>query len=230
MDGSSINVYGSILTDIIFGKYKAEVNIIVCDISLPGILGQDFITKHIKQWDLETLELCTKDGYIMQCGTWEETKRVCRIIVEEEVQVPPKTCVLVPVKISNFDTLPETAFVDGMDVEKGNDIHVLRGIMNPRDKDPLIGVMNESESVYKMKEGQEIGHCHPVVEDVDTDVRVTNEYLTPTEDQVRDSHKSEQELLPEHLKEMFDKSKENLDNNERERFAALLNKYQDVFA
>lgn len=55
-------MHGYIFADIALGNFSTRVKLIVCDMSLPGILGQDFMMVNIKSWDLEALTLCTKDG------------------------------------------------------------------------------------------------------------------------------------------------------------------------
>ena len=88
VDGANIKVRGYVNTNITFGNYTAKVTVIVCDMSLPGILGQDFIMENVKQWNIETLELYTKDGSVIHCYSGEETTTVCRVEVNEGVDIP----------------------------------------------------------------------------------------------------------------------------------------------
>ncbi|KAH3746542.1 hypothetical protein DPMN_180950 [Dreissena polymorpha] len=55
VDGTKINVHGYIFADIALGNFSTRVKLIVCDMSLPGILMQN-----IKSWNLETLQLLQK--------------------------------------------------------------------------------------------------------------------------------------------------------------------------
>ena len=54
VDGKNIKVYGSAEVNISFDDSHMRHTVIVCDITPEGILGQDFLLKHIKTWDLET--------------------------------------------------------------------------------------------------------------------------------------------------------------------------------
>ena len=53
VDGKNINVYGYANIGIFFDESHLLHTVIVCDITPEGILGQDFLLKHIKTWDLD---------------------------------------------------------------------------------------------------------------------------------------------------------------------------------
>ncbi|XP_053383689.1 uncharacterized protein LOC128549929 [Mercenaria mercenaria] len=233
VDGTNITMHGLIEADIDSGSFKARTTIIVCDISLPGLLGQDFIMKNIVQWNLERMELNTKDGYAIQCQTMESIDRVCRVTVGGEIEIPAKTCMLVPVKIPSSEFLPEVAFVGEMETHQLNDMKVIKGILDPHCNELFIGVINETEDTYTIKEGKEIGRCHPIFEDRFTMDRVNgkSEMCSVVTDNFHGNmKKSAQDSMPEHMKSMFDLGKEHLEDADREKFATLLSNYQDVFA
>ncbi|KAH3839339.1 hypothetical protein DPMN_112767 [Dreissena polymorpha] len=96
--------------------------------SLPGILGQDFMMQNIRSWNLETLQLCTKDGKTIYCYSGESTGSICRVSVKQNVDIPPRSCMLVPVSVSNAIDMHGAAFVDDLN---GGNLKFLKGVINP---------------------------------------------------------------------------------------------------
>ena len=86
VDGKTIQVYGTTTAKLDFGSFSSDIPIIVRDISLEGILGQDFIMSHVKTCNLERYELTTKcdriiefhnrNGHTMDQG-------ICRLTTKE---------------------------------------------------------------------------------------------------------------------------------------------------
>ena len=94
VDGTHIKAYGYVDLIVKLGSYSFEKTFIVCDIASDGILGQDFLLKYVKSWDLEAHKLILKHGNTIECYTKSGTSRVCRVLVKETVQIPPQSCIL----------------------------------------------------------------------------------------------------------------------------------------
>ncbi|XP_060565993.1 uncharacterized protein LOC132725015 [Ruditapes philippinarum] len=158
---------------------------------------------------------------------------VCRVTVKSDIQVPSNTCMLVPVRILRHQMLPEVAFISETKGEQIDEVKIINGLLDPHQIEAFIGVMNESEAVYTLKSGQEIGQCYPTQEvsgdmDFDNDKTLTCAAImySGSKDQV----KAKEDILPDHIKSMFDKGKEHLEESDKEKIATLLYKYQDVFS
>ena len=78
IDGAALNVRGNIDVLLTIGNFEKRVNAIVCDIPIPGILGQDFIKKHISTWDIQKHILKTVDGHIIECESKSTDDIICR--------------------------------------------------------------------------------------------------------------------------------------------------------
>jgi len=228
VDNTKIKVHG--YADIILqlGEFQTEITIVVCDISLEGILGQDFITKHIRYWDLESLQLWTKNGSSISCSTGANGG-VCRVLAKERVEIPSRSCVLVPVELPKLATLPDKIFINSredMKADWGGNCEIMPGIISPHDGQAVIGVLNHSEQTTTLHIGQDIGLGHPIEED--TTVELEPELCAASSLNMAKEIPGPE--LPDHLKEMFDKSVEHLDQGDRSRLAELILKYEDIFA
>ena len=231
VDETKIKVHGYADLTLTLGEFETKMTFVVCDMSLDGILGQDFIRKHIRYWDLESLELCTKDGYTINCYTEDRSEGICRVVAKETVEIPSHSCVLVPVKLRNStDMQTKTLFIstctnetDTCDYE---DTEVLPGIIGACDDTATIGVLNRGDKVMTITADQKIGQCHAINEYVIED-KIPERCAAATATAVDDEPGAR---LPDHMKEMFDRSIGDLDHRERQRFADLLYNYQDVFA
>ena len=230
VDGANIKVRGYVNTNITFGNYTAKVTVIVCDMSLPGILGQDFIMENVKQWNIETLELYTKDGSVIHCYSGEETTTVCRVEVNEGVDIPAMSCMFVSVQVPNHKILPEVAFIDDSEIENNDNLKLFSGIIDINKGDALIALMNYTDKTITAEVGKRVGCCYPIIEDKPLSVVERDLCAASFQESFQDPKISGEARLPEHLREMFKNSTENLEDEEKEKFATLLNKYQDVFA
>ncbi len=163
VDGTKINVHGYIFADIALGHFSTRVKLIVCDMSLPVILGQDFMMVNIKSWDLDALTLCTKDGKTIYCNSGESTESICRVSVKQNVDIPPRSYMLVPVSVSKAIDMHGPVFIDDL---RGGDIKLLKGVIDPNFENTVIGLLNETDETIQIENGQIIGECHPAFEEV----------------------------------------------------------------
>ena len=114
------------------------------------------------------------------------------------------------------------AYLDASDEGDTREFTLLGGILDPHEDALYVGIANETDEMVSVDEKQELGTCYSITEDTSVALNETLRSASSTEDSSeKDTYTSES--LPEHLKEIFDKSKEQM-------FACLLNKYQDVFA
>ena len=228
VDGANIHVYGHVEADIALGSYTTKAKLIVCDMANQGILGYDFIGKHIRYWDMENMEMLTKDGMSISCYAGRNAGCICRVTVTEHIEIPSRTCSIIPIAISNSDLLPETAYVDCHISQSEKEFGIIGGIIDPHKEELLIGVINKSEYPIQVERGQELGKCFPSLEAAIThNTMIDGEEVTGNPVELI---RNVQKVVPDHLKEMFDKSKERLTSVEASQFASLLCKYQDVFA
>ena len=224
VDGNNINVYGCADLKIRFGDYETKVTVIVSEISLQGIIGQDFLLNNVKRWDLESLELLTKDNKAIHCYTKESSRAVCRVHVDGTITVPPRSCMMVPVKIPNAEVLPDAVLID-IEGSRNTSCTLVSGIIDPHNTNIALGLLNQTDEETIIINGQELGTCQPAT-DISFDDHIDSlEHIASVL-----LGKDTTNVIPEHLREMFDKSVSELTTSEKEQFRKLLITYQDVFA
>lgn len=68
--------------------------------------------KHVKSWDMETLQLKRRSGKNVQCITQSECERVCRIVVSETLKLPPNSFGYDKMSIANSEHLAKAGYVE----------------------------------------------------------------------------------------------------------------------
>lgn len=222
VDGSDIKIYGREQFQIKLGHKKIEHPVIVCNITTDGIIGQDFILKHARHLDFDTLQLILRSGECVQCYACREIDRVCRVIVREGIEIPPQSYTCVRVEIPDNGQLPAIGYVEN---DKAEDmlksLHVVEGLVDTHGSNIGIGVVNRSEESIFLHQGKEVASCKSSY------MEMTERHRCATVD--KRETKPDPTQLPEHLEELLKRSSVHLDKDQTNRLATLLKKYQDIF-
>ena len=222
VEGSNIKVHGAVNVDMQKGPLQVQFKLIVADMAQPGILGQDFLMKHVKNLNMESPALQTKHGSFIPCF-FKDSRGINRVTTTEDVVIPPNTCKLASVSVESPSLSHKWGFVES---NLDGDLTIFEGIVE-MGKSLHVGIVNHTEVELLIEAGRHIGVCRMIDEEphhqFEEYVRTATGTTLPT-----DQHR--EETLPEHLKEMFDKSIEFLDVDQQLQFKTLLTKYQDIFA
>lgn len=232
VDGKKITVYGYADINISFDESQVCHTAIICDITPEGILGQDFIMKHIKTWDLDVPCLRTRQNTVIPLETGGETQAVCRVLIRDEMQIPPHSVGFVPVDIVNSKQLASTGYVEGIDTEVYSEklVSVVPGIVDPHQQENGLAVMNKSEECITLYPGSAIATCNSSYETMEETHEVGMTLLDDSTERDTRPQSGECHEIPPHLQELFDKSSVHLDGEEKDLLAELLIKYQSVFS
>ena len=112
VNGIDINVYGHTHITIKLGKNEYFHQVIVCDISPDGMLGQDFLLERVKKIDYEKYILHTGTDQI-SCWLGGNSSMTCSVIAEEQTCIPANSSTWVTIKIPSQEHLKtKTAFVE----------------------------------------------------------------------------------------------------------------------
>lgn len=232
VDGKNIEVYGRAELNICFESSQINQPVIVCDITPEGILGQDFLMKHIKTWDLETLSLKTKHNAIIKLEVGGETQIVCRVLVKEKIELTSHSVTFVPVNIVDGERLASAAYVEGVKSAQSTEeqVQVVPGIMDPHIMEKGIAIMNNGEECITIHPGTTVATCNSSYEIHEA---TRNEYSSVQrvrEIQTKPLTTEKSHTVPVHLTELFEKSSTYLDEEENFLLAELLVKYENVFS
>ena len=88
VDGSSLKVYGSAWVDLQIGRSVYPVRAIFADISIPAMLGMDWLLQAHGSLDFRKLELCV-NGERIKCTESAGEPFVGRVVVTETTKIPP---------------------------------------------------------------------------------------------------------------------------------------------
>ena len=88
VNGRNLCVYGCADVCLEIGNSEYTHQVIVCDMTPDGILGQDFLLKYVKKIDYHSYRMHTQND-IVQCWSGGESDMVCRVLVKETVVIPP---------------------------------------------------------------------------------------------------------------------------------------------
>ena len=100
VSGASIEISGIADITVVFSGLPIPHPMLVADIPLDAILGQDILLNNQGRIDLANLTLKLR-GTSIACWVAGEEKLPCRVVVKEATTIPPWSEKLVPVQIQN---------------------------------------------------------------------------------------------------------------------------------
>ena len=214
--GKGMKMEGQIVgpTNIIIGGRTYASNIYVAPLETEMILGRDFFANHKIVIDFGRNKLIMENeevGFI----TRKETKQteVVPVIAVRRITIPPNSVRQIKCKMKES--------LGSFIVERihGSKYMVPRSL-HSETKHPVVCLVNASNHYVTIKRDQELANATNIDQ-------IMPEYEF-TEREVG-SIKDEQQI-PEHLKELVEKSIQHLNKPEAEKVTQLILDYQDVFA
>ncbi|KAK3105934.1 hypothetical protein FSP39_008949 [Pinctada imbricata] len=224
-NGNNIYIYGESEFTVLFNKGEFSHRFLICDLNQDGILGQDFLLKHVNKINLKNVTLHTKDNKEIKCWIGENGKSVFMVKAKENVIIPAQSGILLAVQIEENEELGPLAYFEGeQEVDRSRGTVIVPGIVNTK-KNVVINIINTSDTPSEVKTNQLVGKCEPYEEKLETERVAKIQENKSTERQPRQPRQ-----LGEHLKDLLERSSEHLNETERLKVETLLLKYQNVFS
>ncbi|KAK3106271.1 hypothetical protein FSP39_016467 [Pinctada imbricata] len=221
-NGNNIYIYGESEFTVLFNKGEFSHRFLICDLNQDGILGQDFLLKHVNKINLKNVTLHTKDNKEIKCWIGENGKSVFMVKAKENVIIPAQSGILLAVQIEENEELGPLAYFEGeQEVDRSRGTVIVPGIVNTK-RNVVINIINTSDTPSEVKTNQLVGKCEPYEEKLETERVAKIQENKSTERQPRQ--------LGEHLKDLLERSSEHLNETERLKVETLLLKYQNVFS
>lgn len=217
LQGVQLQTLGIAAFEITFKDQKEQQTAIICDIELPAILGQDFLTRNVDRIDYRKMEMKVGNS-LLPCWVNGEAEAVCAVHVTEFTTIPPLTGKLVSVSIPNSDHLSPIGLIDRNGILRSQSM-VTPGLRNVCKKNPVIQILTISSEEVKIQPNPRLTTCESVY---------LNSYQTSQCYAV--TTKDEPDLLPPYLHELYTKSSVNLSSDEKSKLAELLIQFQDIFS
>ena len=222
VNGIDINMYGHTNITIKLGKNEYFHQVIVCDISPDGILGQDFLLERVKKIDYEKYILHTGTDQI-SCWLGGNSSMTCRVIDEEQTCIPANSSAWVTIKIPSQEHLKtKTAFEEPN--ESQSPAYLLPGVIKTGVSEELrnLNIVNCSEEPVTIYPNTPLGTCISVKENDPTQIMSRNTKTFMEQPSC--------EELPDYLNDLFLRSSVHVNEEEQSQLKLLLIKYQSVFA
>ena len=219
-DGSLLQTIGGAYVEVQVGRTTLPLNIVFGNIgTMEGILGMDFLVPTRGCLDFNTMELKI-NGEKVRC-TGNKGEQFCaRVVVEKTTIVPPGHEAIVPGQLTGKVKVTGLCIMEhgqrGEIADKG--MVMARSLVTAGDEVLPIRVFNPGRRQCVLRKGTMAGFLTSVAED---EVEETRSALP----EVEDGHG-----VPEHLADLFHRSKEGVDVRYHTRIASLLRNFQDVFS
>ena len=211
--GESVEIKGKTSVFIDIGGMQYTCQVVVADIDLELIMGLDFLKTNECQIDVvhNILSIHGKSFDLLCNG-----KLGCyRISVFEKVNVPAMSEMIIQGKVEDGQRLKNgLCIIEPKERPFENDeMLIARGLVYSGTKTP-VRVMNITDDDKILYPGTNIATISPV-----TSVETTKQTLRPNNEQV-----------PEHLRELFNKTVVGMESKQKKEVVRLLTKYSDIFS
>ena len=217
--------------DIKIGEVSLKFNAFVAPIRDPMLLGVDLLKKLKARIDVSKKEIQLEGGGTLPLTqsnrTWDPgSSKSCQVKLKGRVRVPARTASMVKIQLQETTNSPFSW------IEPNKGLPVLAaGAVYEETSAPKVCFMNVLDRAVILKKGTVIGTLHPLELE---DFKVMKEEEEAEEgsikvNQVKKEEGTEQ-MLPEHVKGVYERSKNNLSKQEQERLKEILIEYADTFA
>ena len=224
--GNALQIAGAIEANLVFDGIVVLADILVVDIPVEAILGQDILMEHQGKLDLSNLTLRLKNA-TLKCWVANESVMTCRVVVKEKTSIPAWTEKLVPMTVMNQGYLAKHGYIQPYhDIATTRELLIIPGVVSTRDSEVYVRVVNFGNKDATLHSSTNVATCQSVyMNDTEPDdtgfVFTTHEVPAPGGDQ---------QNLDAQLQDLLDINSEFLTEDEKAEFALLLKKYKTIFA
>lgn len=222
LNGHALPVHGIGRFYIYLEDVPHAVDLLVVDMDLSAILGQDFLLQYCHHIDYKTRILQTEKTNV-QCWIANE-QTATNVEVKRTISIPAYCGIWVPVSLTGNDDITDIGFLEQLNTFS-DDIEVLDGLIDTHSEQIQVNIVNLGEEPVKLQAKTVIGVCrnaHLVERDaIPQRVFITESLIddqTPEKD------------LPDHLLDMFVRRSTSLNQEQKDVFFKLLLEHKDVFS
>ena len=221
--GSSLDIAGMAEMTLVFEGVPIIHKVIVIDIQMDAILGQDIMLSHHCRLDLSKLTLGLK-GKTLSCWTPGETALSCRVLVKEETVLPPWSEKILPVTVTNAGYLATNGIIQpSPEVITEQEILLIPGVVSTHGESVQVRVINFGDYEVTLHPKQNLGTCESYYDQSSSgpaimaaaELRCIQEVST---------------TLTDTLEKMVIESSTEMSSSERRQWADLVERYRGIFA
>ncbi|XP_061189572.1 uncharacterized protein K02A2.6-like [Saccostrea echinata] len=222
LNGHTLSVHGIGRFYIYLEDVPHAVDLLVVDMDLTAILGQDFLLQYCHHINYKTKTLQTEKTTV-QCWIAND-QTATNVEVKKTVSIPANCGIWVPVALTRNGDLTDIGFLEQLNTFS-DDIQVLDGLIDTQSDQIHVNIVNFGEEPVKLQARTTIGKCR--------NAYLLDQGTIPQRVLVLKDTKENTTLekdLPEHLLDMFERSSINLDQEQKDAFFKLLLQHKDVFS
>ena len=239
-DGTRFGTLGCTQVWIQVDSTPVECDVIVAAVSDPGILGLDFLRQQKCQINLESNEMVMKSR---NGSTSVREQSECNVALRDDCVVDARSEAIIPADVSSGLEVPHCLVSGKPEFEEKYQLKVASSLGNPCEGWVPVRILNpRAEDVHLFK-GTVMG-CAESVESVEPFLQHERETLLSNDASLATIEEQSPELLrpnsseavnrpsviPKHLVELFERSKDNLSEDEQAQLIETLIRYQSAFA
>mgnify|MGYP001546096517 CR=1 FL=1 len=228
VNGENIKQYGTGVVTLKLGNTFYHHRVTVCDLPVEGILGQDFIMKYITSIDYKNMKLHS-ESTVIPCWVGGKSQMRCQIESDDTHHIPAHSVRWISVRIPGKNHLADTFMLEPSSaLARNRGIFIVPAICENK-AESFAKVVNVTENEVVLYANQRLGHCESVYEQVQQNSKQSEAVLSVTANSPSNEENKDEDV-PEHLKDLFERSCTHLDNSQVNQLKKALIRYQDVFA
>jgi transposase InsO family protein/predicted aspartyl protease len=226
-DGKSLSVLGKCSLGIELGGVSVLQEVVVADVTTGAILGMDFMSANDCLVDTARGMLKLGGSHIL-CDTDRAQVKCCRIAVAETVTVPAGHEMVLPGRVVNQGvSIQAVGIIEPVSSFAGkHGLALGRSLVDPSRVSVPLRVLNPTGEDVILYRNTTAGIMYPVQE-IGPEAMSDDDVL-PHMSQVN-SIQSADPVIPQHLQELYDRCRTDLDPEQTKALAGLLAEFQDVF-
>ena len=218
-DGGYLTVMGRAEMELEVGSMILRLPIVVADLHNTGILGMDFLLATNSQLDLHELQIQIGEE-VVACTT-EQAEPFCMVVATKKTIIPSGHEAIIPTQGETPISFIGTGLVENARKMKDDGILVANTLVDTTSNILPVRVLNASSQPVTIYKGSKIGMIS----------RLPEPQPNPTgHTRTLKSRDREVQTLPTHMKELNERSRTLLNDDEAEQLTDLLLEYSDIFA
>ena len=207
------------------GALKVQHGMWVADITDDCILGADFLEPYgclVVFRDNKLLIGSEEIPFVKWCSQSEPS--CCRVLLKECVDVPPRSETVVTARIEGSLGVAKWGLLEPGTVSSraADGVLIGRTLVNLENEDIPLRLMNLSDLPHRIKKGTELAVCEPVC-----GVSTSDNYRESAGCAMRPQVETE---IPNHLRELHERSIIGLDESQKEMLHNLLCEFSNLFS
>ena len=220
LDGQRIEVLGATTLQMSIGETTSWQHVWVARIKEDCILGAEFLRNQgcVIDYPLNILRIGNTD---VPMHVDNKDIRCFRVVLERAVKIPGNSEMVISAKLKTPPGKARCGTVGPTEMaRKTKGIIVGQTLVDPRQKNIPVRVVNLSSSRTKLSRGTEIAVCEPVAS------------ITPLTGSSSEEQATTLEAQPvsDHLRDLYERSIDGLSQSQAMKVASLLKEYGDVFS